>query len=74
MKLRRTSFLLAGSLLVATLLTSLGYSEPVLYQDPEAQLLDREAPNKPPQPSPEVIAAWANECIPSSVLRDAVAE
>ncbi len=58
MKLRRTSFLLAGSLLAATLLTSLGYSEPVLYQEPQSQSSDQEPTNKPLRPSPEVIAAW----------------
>ena len=67
MKLRRTSFLLSGSLLAATLLTSLGCSEPEPYQEPQVHSLnqgpktqssDQEAPNKPLQPSPEVIAAW----------------
>jgi hypothetical protein len=41
MKLRRTSFLLSGSLLAAILLTSLGYSEPAIYQEPQAQTLDQ---------------------------------
>lgn len=47
MKLRRTSFLLLGSLLAATLLTSLGCSEPELYQEPEAQRSDQERSTEP---------------------------
>jgi len=58
MKLRRTSFLLSGSLLAAILLTSLGYSEPVLYQEEQLQSVVEEPTDEPLQPSPEVIAAW----------------
>ena len=58
MKLRRRSFLLSGSLLAATLLTSLGYSEPEPYQEPQGQSSDQGPTDEPLQPSPEVIVAW----------------
>jgi hypothetical protein len=58
MKLRRTSFLLSGSLLAATLLTSLGFSEPALCQEPQLKSLAQEPTKEPARPSAEVIAAW----------------